>query len=123
MSPPAYQRAEASLRPIASNTSHVAPLVRGADGAARHPYLFPPVSPLRLGHSEEGALIGFSRGKDGRRNKCHFAAADLRAGDAWGREPDSAIEVGIDQFHVESSVGKGPTEPPGRVRRGQNDAG
>src|SRR5688500_3101607 len=25
--------------PLASNTSHVAPLVRGADGAARHPYL------------------------------------------------------------------------------------
>src|SRR5688572_15487244 len=37
MSPPAYQRAEASLCP--SNTSQVAPLVRGADGAARHPYL------------------------------------------------------------------------------------
>jgi hypothetical protein len=37
MSPPAQQRAE-KVTPNALVTPHVAPLIRGADGAARRPY-------------------------------------------------------------------------------------
>src|SRR5215203_2451001 len=38
MFPPAYQRA-AGVRNPAHRLHHGAPLIRGADGAARHPYL------------------------------------------------------------------------------------
>src|SRR5688572_361989 len=39
MSPPADQRAECFVHARACSTPNVAPLVRGADGAARRPYL------------------------------------------------------------------------------------